>query len=474
MICANSFAQKNKKLAIQIFPDSIVNDIGNYPIGINLDYFMDDDKYLKPKIRTADVLKTMGVKYLRYPGGNKSDNYLFSSPPYKKSEPKLARTGKGTAGGREAALNENCTGFNRDVLDFDEFMKMCRKVGAEPVIVVAGDEYDNTIFKYPVGSTWSNREQLIKNAVEWVKYANVKKKYGIKYWLIANETWNDHIKNGASIYAKDVVDFSKAMKAVDPTIKIIPNGNTEQWWATLLPICKDYIDGVCVSNYPLNSNDSTIDLIRPARIAYQSIDKYGTSAQKEKMKVIVAEFGPFNWGKDGSNSFKNTQRNNLINFEITGLQMMEPRIDFSCFWNTRWIDDGGGKYNGFDALDKNGNLNANGYGLMIWGNFHGNKMIKTSSSDNIKAFASTKPSKNKLYVYLLNETEDTVTVELHLKNYSIHKINQAWELKGKSLEDENPAWTKINSKDETTIQQLPGATIQVIECSIEKTGKFLK
>jgi alpha-L-arabinofuranosidase len=162
---------------ITIYPGVVLNDVSHHPVGINLDYFMDDDAYLNPKRRTADALKAMGVKYLRYPGGNKSDFYFFSKPPYEKAEPALARTGKGATGGRGKMLTNNYTEFKYDVLDFDEFIQMCREVGAEPVVVVAADEY---LVDYPEGSTWSTKEQLLQHAVEWVRYANLKKKYNVK------------------------------------------------------------------------------------------------------------------------------------------------------------------------------------------------------------------------------------------------------------------------------------------------------
>jgi hypothetical protein len=119
----------------------MLSDVSHHPIGINLDYFTDDDNYLKPKRGTADALKAMGVRFLRYPGGNKSDFYFFSKPPYEKSEPTLARTGKNATGGRGRMLKNNFSEFKFDVLDFDEFINMCTKVGAEPVVVVAADEY---------------------------------------------------------------------------------------------------------------------------------------------------------------------------------------------------------------------------------------------------------------------------------------------------------------------------------------------
>lgn len=92
------------------------------------------------------------------------------------------------------------------------------------------------------------------------------------------------------------------------------------------------------------------------------------------MKLILSEYGLYNWGKGGHNKQINNQGNNMINFEIMGYQLMEPRMEFSCFLITRWINERKDEnVSGYYALDKNGNFNANGYGLMIWITFSGIK-----------------------------------------------------------------------------------------------------
>jgi alpha-N-arabinofuranosidase len=397
-------------MVVKIYPDSIVNDISNHPIGINVDFFMDNDQFLHPKRSTVDALKAMGVRYLRYPGGEKSDLYLFSKPPYDTSHPTLARTGKGAVGGYARVLNEDFTDFNRKVLNFDEFITMCRQVGAEPIVVVAADMYLKDI---PAGNTLPTREQLIKNAVEWVRYSNIKKKYNVRYWMIGNESWHKDNKNSsADIYAQDVIDFSIAMKAVDPSVKIIPNGNTDEFWKVLLTKAAGHFDELCLSNYPVFNyarqyytyRDTLQNLMRPVQTALNAIDKYATNADKKKLKVIVAEYGPFDWAKTWP--FINTMGYNLVNFEIIGNQLLEPRVDFSCFWNTRWIQNDSVSNSVFDALDKDGNFNANGYGIAIWGNFLGDKMVKTTSSLYIRSFASWKPKQKKIFMYLVNKSDE--------------------------------------------------------------------
>ena len=39
----------------------------------------------------AEAIAQMGARFLRYPGGEKSDSYLWSVPPYSHSQPTLAR-----------------------------------------------------------------------------------------------------------------------------------------------------------------------------------------------------------------------------------------------------------------------------------------------------------------------------------------------------------------------------------------------
>jgi alpha-N-arabinofuranosidase len=471
-LSTNVFAQSTDKamnVPIEIFPDSVVNDVSNHPIGINLDYFMDNDKYLHPKRRLADALKAMGVKYLRYPGGNKSDFYFFSKPPYDKSIPTLARTGKDAVAGRNRALNATATDFKNEVLNFDDFISVCKEAGAEPIIVVAADEY---LVNYPAGSTWSTKEQLLKNAVEWVRYANIKKKYNIKYWLIGNESWHKENKNStADIYAQDVIDFSKAMKAVDPTILIVPNGNNDQWWKTILTKDRGYIDAICLSNYPVyrlpngfkSYRDSVLNLMHPVKEAITAIGKYASAEDKAKLKVIVAEYGPFDWATDNKWPFINNMGYNLANFEMTGEQLKEPKVDFSCFWNTRWIENDSVKYSLSDALDKNGNFNANGLGLMIWGKFLGKLMVQSTSTTFLRSFASYSPDNKSLFVYLINKSPGKIQVSPKVVNYKIKAVKQTWELTSTGPDDVNPVWHQEGNTALNKQVAVKGTSIKVIE-----------
>ena len=95
-----------------------------------------------------------------------------------------------------------------------EFLTLCREIGAEPMLcvpVMFDDAY---------------------NAADWVAFCNTDKhplldKAGlkrapmkVKYWELDNETYR---RMDALTYAHRCVEFSRAMKKVDPGIKVIMN-----------------------------------------------------------------------------------------------------------------------------------------------------------------------------------------------------------------------------------------------------------
>ncbi len=58
-------------------------------------------------------------------------------------------------------------------------------------------------------------------AARWVEHANIQHKAGVKYWEIGNETW---IWMRNEEYPVHVREYAKAMRKVDPSIKIIACG----------------------------------------------------------------------------------------------------------------------------------------------------------------------------------------------------------------------------------------------------------
>lgn len=455
----------NNTVSIAVFPDSVVSDVSNHPVGINLNFIMDGGRFPNAQTNVAQAVKKMGTKYLRYPGGEKSDLYLFSIPPYEKSHTTLART----VGLEDYPGVFKEGDFVYDPLDFDEFMQICKETGAEPVLVVAADNY---LRKPGEGERVSSREELIKHAVEWVRYANIKKKYNVRYWMIGNESWNNNNENSTiDIYAQDVIDFSKAMKAVDPSILVIPNGDSEDFFKTVITKAGDYIDRLCVSNYGVfdfnagyeSYKDTTRCLIWPAQTALNAMNKYATPEQLAKWKLIVAEYGTIDWA--GLWHGTNDMGHAIVNFDMTGQLLSEPQIEFSCFWNTRWLNNEEQSQTDHDAIDPNGNINPTGYSLLIWNKFMGEKMVRSESKGRIISYASYSLQKGRLFVYLINKGDGQENIHITIPGGNEAEVIQCWEYFGQDDKDTAPVWQQRELKEDDI--SLKKYSITVVEYQLE-------
>ncbi|WP_367130284.1 cellulose binding domain-containing protein [Saccharothrix sp. HUAS TT1] len=203
----------------------------------------------------ADLLKSAGVRAMRYPGGSYSDIYHWEDH---------------TAPGGYVAPNT----------DFDTFMSGVRRAGGQAVVTA----------NYGTGTA--------EEAAAWVRYANVEKGYGVKYWEIGNENYgnghygsgweaDEHPDKSPAYYATLVRDYATAMKAVDPSIKIgavlttpgewpdgiTASGDTGSWNDVVLSIAGPVVDFGIIHWYPsgdtaaqvLTKTDRVVDQIALVR-----------------------------------------------------------------------------------------------------------------------------------------------------------------------------------------------------------------
>jgi alpha-N-arabinofuranosidase len=117
----------------------------------------------------------------------------------------------------------------------EEFVQLCRWVGAEPLICVRFSgktpkqaaeqvEYFNSPATTPMGKLRAGNGHAAP--------------YGVRYWQIGNELGDD-------AYQKGIVEFCKAMKAVDPGIKLLAAFPSPG----LLQRAGPWIDYICPHHY---------------------------------------------------------------------------------------------------------------------------------------------------------------------------------------------------------------------------------
>ena len=147
------------------------------------------------------------------------------------------KEGIGPIDQRKPMLNQLWGGIYNNQVGTHEFVEFCRRVGADPLIVV---NFESDGRKYwAVSPKGDIRSGDAKEAGEWVDYCNnpsnalrrqhgVNEPYGVKLWQIGNETsYGDAIDVDTA--AKKTLEFARAMRKADPTIEII--GWADSGWA---------------------------------------------------------------------------------------------------------------------------------------------------------------------------------------------------------------------------------------------------
>lgn len=453
-------------LEIMVNPDIVLNDVSSRPFGINTNTLTDGQNNLAPGARPlSDALEEIGVKYLRFPGGEKSDVYMWASPPFvSPTTASLSRISPVDfpAGFSEFwSLSQNT--WTNDNYNFDEFMTDCQSVGGEPVIVVALDGIYKPAFS---GGTSLTREVALEMATKWVEYANITKGYNVKYWSLGNETWNNDSYAGANPgfvnYGEDVALFAQAMKAVDPSIKIGINGNSYTHFTEALSQCAQWVDFLDIHVYPCFGFNSYSDyenedldingIITAAKTASNAFPAENGGERFLAMTETSAYgFQEGEWD-EGANLGQS-----LANFELLATLATDSRVQFTQFWNTRWINNNLETPQPTDVFTKENELNANGKALALLHNNLHEKMVKSTKTNKIKSFASLDSNTGELTIFLLNKSQESQSIKVLLENYAISGDIQQSSFSGSSTQDiaptinDLPNLNAVNNEIELTL-----------------------
>jgi alpha-L-arabinofuranosidase len=145
------------------------------------------------------------------------------------------KEGVGPRTQRKPMLNQLWGGIYNNQVGTHEFVDFCRRVGADPLIVVNFESDGRRQWaKGPKGDVRSGDSS---EAAEWVDYCNnplnalrrqhgTAEPYGIKLWQIGNETSYDPNGFEVETAAKKTLQFAKAMRKADPHIAIIGWGDS--------------------------------------------------------------------------------------------------------------------------------------------------------------------------------------------------------------------------------------------------------
>jgi alpha-L-arabinofuranosidase len=393
------------------------------PFGININYLRDDDSN-RPQARPmATAVSDAGMRFLRYPGGGKSNHVLFFDPPH--------------TNGKPMPLTKPYSDFSKqaNMMEFDTFIELCKKTGCQPHVVVGCGLHLN------INDTDIDIERFFYNAVEWVRYANVKMGYGVKYWEIGNENWNKK-KYNASEFGDIISRFAKAMKEVDPTILIGASGKDEDWWQDFLPKAAADIDFLTISEYACwGYRDyetyayTTPNMTKTAEEALDCIEKYAPE-HKDRLFVAVAEFNArdYAWEFEGCGWYNdNNLGHALANIDMCGQMALNEKIKYGMIWTTRWMHQRQQHDDIFYGFDANNGLMPSTMCLYLWGRFMRKNVLEvTGIPEGLTAFASA--DERGLTVFLINKR----VKETEVKISGFEGINNGAEVKTYLFTGNNP------------------------------------
>jgi alpha-N-arabinofuranosidase len=190
----------------------------------------------------ADVfekIKQVRPAFIRWPGGNVAQDYHW-------------QWGVGPRDARPTWINLSWRN-ELEPSDFGtaEFIRLARNVSAEPSITVNVE----------------GRGATAEEAAAWVEYCNgpATSTYGamrardghpdpyhVIFWEIGNEIWGDWVRghSDAETYARNLTRYVSAMRAVDPSIKVIAVGEDDMGWnRTVLQRAGERLDYLAIHHY---------------------------------------------------------------------------------------------------------------------------------------------------------------------------------------------------------------------------------
>lgn len=208
----------------------------------------------KTGLRTdvAAALKDLNVPIYRYPGGNFVSSYRWQDGVGpKENRPRRPEL---------AWLTEESNQFGTD-----EFMTFCRAMGAEPFICL------------------NMGTGTLEDALAWLEYCNssantyyatMRRKngheepYNVKYWSLGNEVWGPWQigQQSSEDYSKKALQWAKALKLLDPSIKLISCGETghADWDRVTLRTLAPVVDYHSIHIYTVSQGHHEVNVNGPA------------------------------------------------------------------------------------------------------------------------------------------------------------------------------------------------------------------
>jgi len=295
----------------------------------------------------------------------------------------------------------------------DEFLRMCRAVGAEPLIVI------NVGMHAPRGE----RDAYCQEACDWLEYCNgpADSKWGkvraangrpepykVKFWEMDNEIWNLKPDD----YTAVLKQFVPVLKKIDPSITILACGSGQlgHLWGegdtTVIRECADLIDYLSVHHY--EDAAKYADGPAAAEKFWRSLGEKIAASKNPKAKLYVSE-----WNAQSTDWRTGLYAGGCLSmFERTSdvIGLAGPALFLRHVSATAWD-------NAFINFDHRTWFPAPNYVVMkLWhDHFAADRLELAGDVGGLSAVATRSADGKKLFLKAVNATERPVDVRLEVK-----------------------------------------------------------
>jgi hypothetical protein len=290
-------------------------------------------------------------------------------------------------------------------------------------------------------------------AAEWVRYVNVEKQYGVKYWSIGNETSLYEADTTLAGQTWDAVtaakrwrEFAQAMKKVDPAI-ILYGPDTHQFNGDPAVDPKDTAGKDYLREF-LKVNADLVDIVTVHRYPFPSCRMCGTPTKAEllantpewdtiipdlrrvikevtgkELPVGIMEWNS-NWsGVSGAETSPDSFLGALWTADVMG-RMIRQRPELLGYWTLKTGASGAGH-----ALMDSYNLRPSYSVFQIYKRF-GNHLLVANADDPMVSLFAAKRDDGAITAIFVNRGDAAVNMVLQLEKGDAYSLEEAYLFDG--------------------------------------------
>ena len=207
---------------------------------------MPKDNFHGMRRDVVGLLKQIGPRLIRWPGGNFAGEYRWKDGllPSDQRAPLQAFT--------EIESQPHNDGYDYHEINTDDFIALCREVGAEPMVTI--------------NLAWQSAEE----SAQWVEYCNGAadteygklraerghpEPYNVHFWSLGNEMGYGHMEgpDNPKSYTEYALRHADAMLAVTPSLELFASGPypNDDWAANSAAAMSDKVKYISLHQYLL-------------------------------------------------------------------------------------------------------------------------------------------------------------------------------------------------------------------------------